>query len=114
MLGHQRDRLVVIDLALAEAELRVDRLASAEQLPRRPPRLPDQLPDLVLRERLDVVVDPVEVDAPLLEQDARFLHVVQVRFSYTVSSAIALTLTNAFTNLIGRRGVEQSGSSSGS
>src|SRR5215208_4421951 len=33
---------------------------------------------------------------------ARFRHVVQVRFSYTISSATALTLTDAFTNLIRR------------
>src|SRR5215218_6487097 len=68
VLGHQADRLVVVRLPLTEPELGVDRLALAEQLPRRPAGLPDERPDLVLGERLDVIVDPVEVDAPLLEQ----------------------------------------------
>src|SRR5215213_3192364 len=68
VLGHEADRLVVVRLPLTEPELRVHRLALAEERPRRPAGLPDELPDLVLGERLDVIVDPVEVDAPLLEQ----------------------------------------------
>src|SRR5829696_6488718 len=73
VLRHERYRLVVSHVAASKAELLVDRLARAEQLPRRPPGLRDQLPDLVLGERLHVVVHPVEVDAPLLEQHREVL-----------------------------------------
>src|SRR5919109_4664039 len=63
VLRHEGDRLVVIHLTIPEAELPVNGLARAKELAGRPPRLPDELPDLLLAERLDVIVDSVEIDA---------------------------------------------------
>src|SRR4051794_11468342 len=72
----RQHRLVVV-----EVELGGLRLAYPHEVPRPRPRLGHEGPDLVLRQRLDVVVDPVEVDALLLESWVSFRHVLHVRFS---------------------------------
>src|SRR6185436_7492901 len=115
MRRHERDRLVVIGLAIGQVMLLVEGFAGAEQVPRGPPRLPYNFPDLVLAERLDMEVDPVELDPPRLEQLGKFPARRTRALFVHQELCHALTLTHRFHYPhTSRRGVEQSGSSSGS
>src|SRR3954452_15573627 len=66
--SHQGDQVVIREVALAEGERRVGRLLDAQCLRRAQPRLRQQRADLLLGQRLDVVVDALEVDPSTLEQ----------------------------------------------
>src|SRR4051812_6799405 len=67
MLGHQRHRLFVADLALVQTQLAVDRLSLPEQLAGRDAGAADELTQLVARQRLDVKIDALVVDPAPVE-----------------------------------------------
>ena len=67
VLRHQRDDLVVGEVAALDVLL-VGGLALAQQVRRRAAGLAHELADLVLRQRIDVVVHALEVDPALLQQ----------------------------------------------
>jgi hypothetical protein len=68
VLGHVADEFVVGEFAPAEVQFAVDGLARPQKLARRDAHLPDQFAQLLLADGLDVVVDPLEIDAALTEQ----------------------------------------------
>ena len=68
MLGHEADEFVVGDLAPAQPQLAVDGLARPQKLARLDAHLADQLAQLRLAQRLDVVVDLRVINPALTEQ----------------------------------------------
>src|SRR4051794_16571499 len=73
VLRHQAEPFVVGDLALAEPELVVYRLPLADDVLDGSAGLRHELADLRLGQRVDVVVDPLEIDAALGEQREQVL-----------------------------------------
>src|SRR5678815_4190646 len=69
---HQLDDLIVREIAFGESERLVDRLLRAQQLPRRHLHLAKQLAQLLLWNRIDVVIDGIEVHAALLQSGVDF------------------------------------------
>src|SRR4051794_14971796 len=68
VLGHQADELVVGRRVVDEVELGGEGLAGAQHVARPGAGLAQQLAQLGLGQTLDVVLDPIEVDAALLQQ----------------------------------------------
>src|SRR3954447_18834311 len=68
MIRHQLDQLVVGHVPLAERQRRVDRFLRPQGVAWPQPRLSQQGLDLLTRQRLHVVVDPLEVHPALAQQ----------------------------------------------
>ena len=68
MLDHQRDELVVAQFALAQIKFAINRFTCAQKLARLAAHLFEQLAELFLAQRLDVIVHLLEIDATLTEQ----------------------------------------------
>ena len=68
MLNHQRDEFGFTEVALGQTQFTVDRLARSKKLTRSDLHLPDQFRQLLPGERLDVVVNLLEIHATLTEQ----------------------------------------------
>jgi len=67
ILHHQLDEFIVRQIAFGDPKRLVDRLLRAHQLARRHLHLAQQVEQLLLRNRIDVVVDGIEVHAALFE-----------------------------------------------
>lgn len=68
VLDHQRNDLVIAQLFLSQAELAIYRFARAQQLARLDFHLLNQVAQLLFAQRLEVVINLLEVDTALPEQ----------------------------------------------
>ena len=68
MLDHQRDDFVVAEIFLSNLQFAIDRFAAAQKLARVDTHLLDQIAQLLLVQRLNVVIDLSVIDAALTEQ----------------------------------------------
>jgi hypothetical protein len=68
MLDHERNDLVIRELALTQTQLSIYRLAGAQYIARRQLHLAEQLRQLLPGQWLEVVVDLLKRDATLPEQ----------------------------------------------
>src|SRR5882724_11912007 len=68
MLDHQRDNLVVAELTLSQAEFAIDWFALAQEITRLEFHLSEQVRELFLAERLDVIVNLIKVHAAIAQK----------------------------------------------
>jgi hypothetical protein len=68
MLDHKRNNLVIAQLFFRQTEVAVDRFTRAQQLAGLDPHFLNQVAQLLLAQRLEVVINLIEVNTALPEQ----------------------------------------------